>query len=183
MANFERFDPLPHVFFQREPEFFEIRPRNPFPQRVVERSNRREHSGRLKKETAESTTQIERLRAQFGIDPHRLLVLRLEVLDVNQRETLERLNVSVVEELKERRDGRTVYRLLVQFSDEQLLERFTAEYDRYAEETEAETALPYGMRRDLFDALDSVSTVTADERKGRRLQREGVPEAEPFYLT
>ena len=182
MANFERLESLPHVVLQREPELFEIRPRNAFPPRVVERSDRRQHAGRLKKETVASATKIERLRAQFGVDPHRLLVLRLEVLDVNQRETLERLNVSVVEELKEKREGRTVYRLLVQFSDEQSLATFTAEYDRYAEETETGTALPHGKRRDLFDALDSVSTVIVDERKGRRLQREGVPEKEPFYL-
>lgn len=182
MANFERLESLPHVVLQREPELFEIRPRNAFPPRVVERSNRPQHAGRLKKETAASATKIERLRAQFGVDPHRLLVLRLEVLDVSQRETLERLNVSVVEELKEKRDGRTVYRLLVQFSDEQSLATFTSEYDCYAEETETGTALPHGMRRDLFDALDSVSTVTADERRGRRLQREGVPKKEPFYL-
>ncbi len=43
-------------------------------------------------------------------------------------------------------------------------------------------AFPPARRRDFFDALESISFVTADERRGRRLQREGAPQQEPFYL-
>jgi hypothetical protein len=57
-----------------------------------------------------------------------------------------------------------------------------AESDQYARENTAPTALPYGRRRDFFDTLESVSTVSSDERRGRRLRREGIPTSPRFYL-
>ena len=136
----------------------------------------------MKDQTVASAEELARLRASFGLAPDRFLVLRLETLDSGQRETLERLNVAIVEEVEEVRDGTTVYRLLVQFPDRESLTTFTNEYDRYADETTETTALPPAMRRDLFDALESVTTVAAEERTGRRLQREGPPADDVFYL-
>ena len=182
MVNFERLEPLPHIVIQREPRQPLLRPRGRGGSRIQPRPNRREHAERMKDQTAASAGELARLRASFGVAPDRFLVLRLETLDGGQRETLERLHVAVVEELREERDNTTVHRLLVQFPDGESLTTFTTEYDRYADETRETTALPYGMRRDLFDALESVSTVTAEERTGRRLQREGPPTEEPFYL-
>jgi Subtilase family len=106
----------------------------------------------------------------------------MESLDVDQRETLERMNVNIVEEITERRDNRTLYRLLVQFPDDAALTAFMAESDQYARENTAPTALLYALRRDFFDTLESVSTVSPDERRGRRLQREGIPTSPRFYL-
>ena len=182
MVNFERTEPLPHIVIQREPQQGLIRPRGRGGSRIQPRSNRREHAERMKGQTAASAAELERLRASFGVAPDRFLVLRLETLDGEQRETLERLNIAVVEELKEERDGTTVHRMLVQFLDSESLTTFTTEYDRYADETSETTALPYAKRRNLFDALESVSTVTAVERTGRRLQREGPPSEALFYL-
>lgn len=182
MVNFERIEPLPHIVIQREPRQELIRPRGRGPSRIQPRSNRREHAERMKDQTAASAAELARLRASFGVAADRFLVLRLETLDGEQRETLERLNVAVVEELKEERDGTTLYRLLVQFSDNESLTEFATEYDRYADETTENTALPHAMRRNLFDALESVSTVTPEERTGRRLQREGPPTDALFYL-
>ena len=84
--------------------------------------------------------------------------------------------------MEEKRDGTTLQRLLVQFPDGESLDTFTTEYDRYADETDERTALAPAMRRDLFDALESVSTVTPEERTGGRLQREGPPSETTFYL-
>ena len=173
---------MPHIVFQREPENAVIRPRTPPLPRLTPRPNRRQHAKKMKEQTAASAAAVERLRKQFGVSPDRLLVLRLEVLDVNQRNSLERFNAVVVEELKEKRNGKTIHKLLVQFLDERSLAAFTTEYDRYAEETENATALPRGMRNNLFDSLESVSTVGVDERRGQRLVREGEPTQEPFYL-
>ena len=182
MVNFERIEPLPHVVIQREPQQALIRPRGRGGSRIQPRSNRREHAERMKDQTAASATELARLRASFGVSPDRFLVLRLETLNGGQLETIERFNASIVEELQEQLDGKMVYRLLVQFPDNRSLAAFTAEYDRYADETSETTALPYAMRRNLFDALESVSTVAPEERTGRRLQREGSPPQEPFYL-
>ncbi len=62
------------------------------------------------------------------------------------------------------------------------MQAFVSEYDQYGKENTNTTALPYGMRRDLFDSLESIMTVSADERQGRRLQREGIPSSSRFYL-
>ncbi len=182
MVNFELFEPLPHIVIQRDPPQASLRPRRGGGSRIQPRPNRREHAERMKDQTVASAQELARVRASFGVAPDRFLVLRLETLDGGQRETLERLNVAVVEELREERGNTTVHRLLVQFPDGESLTAFNTEYDRYADETRETTALPHGMRRDLFDALESVSTVTAEERTGRRLQREGPPAEEPFYL-
>ena len=182
MVNFERIEPLPHIVIQREPQQAEVRPRGRGGSRVKPRSNRRQHAEHMKGQTSVSVDELAGLRALFGVIPDRLLVLRLVTLDANQRETLERLNINVVEELEEKRDDRIVYRLLVQFPDDHSLATFRREYDHYAEETNTTTALPYGKRRDLLDALESVSTVTPEERTGRRLRRERQTTQELFYL-
>lgn len=182
MVNFERIEPLPHIAIQREPRQATVRPRGRGGSRIQPRPNRREHAERMKDQTAASAAELARLRASFGVAPDRFLVLRLETLDGGQRETLERLNVAVVEELTEDRDNTTVHKLLVQFPDRESLNTFTEEYDRYADETRETTALPHGIRSNLFDALDSVSTVAAEERTGRRLLREGPPAEDRFYL-
>ena len=182
MVNFERIEPLPHIVIQREPRQELIRPRRRGPSRIQPRANRREHAERMKDQTAASAAELAMLRASLGVAPDRFLVLRLETLDGEQRATLERLNVTVVEEVVEVGDDATVHRLLVQFPDNESLTTFTTEYDRYADETSETTALPPAMRRNLFDALGSVSTVTPEQRTGRRLQREGPPTEAPFYL-
>ena len=182
MVNFERIEPLPHIVIRREPQQASIRSRGRGGVRIQPRSNRREHSDRMKDQTATSTAELARLRASLGVAPDRFLVLRLESLGGAQRETLERLNVAVVEEVVDERDGATVHRLLVQFPDSESLNAFTVEYDLYADETSEAEVLPPGMRRDLFDAIESVSAVTPEERTGRRLQREGPPTEVSFYL-
>ncbi len=183
MFNFERMEPLPHVPVQREPEQERIRPprMNFFPS-VTPRVNRRSHAAQMRDQTVDSVAELTQIRTSLGLDPSNFLVLRLETLDVNQREALNRFGAQIVEELREYRDNKTVYRLLVQFPDEDSLNQFTSERDEYAEENADTTFLPPGVRRDLFDALDSVSTVTPDERTGNRLRHEGAPMQEPFYL-
>ena len=182
MVNFERIEPLPHIVIQREPRQELIRPRGRGSSGIQPRLNRREHAERMKEQTAASSAELAMLRASFGVAPDRFLVLCLETLDGGQREILERLKVAVVEELQEEREGTTVHRLLVQFPDSESMTTFTTEYDRYAEDNGETTALPYAMRRNLFDALESVSTVSALERTGRRLQREGPPTDPLFFL-
>ena len=182
MIRFERIERLPHLVLQREPERAEIRSRKNPGSRVKPRSNRREHAEKMREQARLSIAELAGIREKLGVDPNRLLVLRLEILDVNQRESLERLNVSIVEELKQVREGSPIYRLLVQFPDEQALSSFRTEHEHYTESVSERTALPHGMRRDLFDALDHISTITPEERTGSRLLREGIPEVEPFYL-
>ena len=76
----------------------------------------------MKDQTAVSAAELARLRESFGVAPDRFLVLRLETLDGGQRETLERMNITVVEELQgTARRQPQVHRLLVQFPDSESL--------------------------------------------------------------
>ncbi len=182
MVEFQRIEPLPHIEILREPEESSVRPR-PFPgPRPQPRSNRQQHSSRLRQETRAASDELGRLRASYGIDPGTLKVLRLDVLDVDQRQAMERLGIAIVEERRENQEGRQVYRVLGQFTDQDVLDSFVAESASYGESSPLTMLLPQGMRTAFFDSLESVSLVTADERRGRRLEREGVPQETTFYL-
>ena len=180
----ERIEPLQHIIFRREPEQNQFRRRRGYGQSISPRPDRRQHAERLKAQANTSSEALDNLRRAFGILPGRLMILRLETLEVNQREALERFGITIVEELQETTSDATLHRLLVQFPDEQSLNLFKDEYDHYASNTNntSNSTLPHGMRRNLFDSLDSVSTVTPEERLGRRLHREGVPTEESFFL-
>lgn len=182
MVNFNRIEPLPHLAFERESPEMLFRPRRPDPTGIQPRPNRRVHAQRLKDQTVVATSDLAQRRASSGVAPDKFLVLRLETIDAGHRDTLERLNVAIVEELREVRDGTTIHRLLVQFPDADSLSKFRNEFDEYADETPTATALPFGKRRDLFDVLESISSVSALERTGRRLKREGPPDEASFHL-
>jgi hypothetical protein len=88
MVSFERLELLPHLVIQREPDQREIRPRPGRGPTAQPRPDRKDHAEYMKQQTTVSAEQLSTLRALFGIIPGRLLVLRLESLDVNQIETL-----------------------------------------------------------------------------------------------
>ncbi|MDE2839234.1 MAG: S8 family peptidase [Chloroflexota bacterium] len=136
----------------------------------------------MEEQTAKSITELARIRSILRVDPDRLLVLRLETFDENQREALERLGASVLEELKDELEGRASFKLIVQFSDKQDLEKFRTEFRTYSDSKVEEVELPPKMREKLLDALNSVSTVKATERIGPRLLRFGKPNLEAFFL-
>ena len=182
MVELQRIEPLPHIEIQREPEERSVRPR-PFPgPRPQPRDNRKQHGSRLGRETTAASEELARLRLRYGVDPETLKVLRLDVLDVDQRQAMERLGIAIVEERRENQDGRQLYRVLGQFTNQSVLDAFVTESTNYGEGAIATTMLPPGIRTAFFDSLESVSLVTADERQGRRLQREGIPRETTFYL-
>ncbi len=96
MVSFERFEPLSHLEVQREPEQAEFRTHGR-PLGVQPRANRREHADRMKELTSSSAAELDRVRESIGVISRRLLVLRLETIDVNLRETLERFNATIVQ--------------------------------------------------------------------------------------
>ena len=182
MVEFQRIEPLPHIEIQREPEESVVRARS-FPgPRPQPRENRQQHSSRLRQETTAASAELGRLRSMYGVDPETLKVLRLDVFDVDQRQAMERLGIAIVEEQREYQNGRLLYRVLGQFTNQGVLDAFVAESTNYGGDSPVATMLPPGMRAAFFDSLESVSLVTADERGGRRLQREGIPDETTFYL-
>ena len=183
MVEFQRIEQLPHIEIQREPEESSVRARQPFPgPKPQPRVNRQQHSSSLRQATRAASDELSRLRASYGINPGTLKVLRLDVLDVDQRQAMERLGIAIVEERREKQDGRQLYRVLGQFTNQDVLDAFIAESANYGESSTVTTILPQGMRTAFFDSLESVSLVTADERRGRRLEREGIPQETTFFL-
>ena len=96
MVEFQRLEQLPHILIQREPAQPLYRPRPGRGAKVQPRLDRQQHADRIKEQTFASVEQISKLRAEFGVVPGRLLVLRLQTLDADQHDTLERMNVNIL---------------------------------------------------------------------------------------
>lgn len=170
--------PLNHIEILRESISKRVRGKNfPNAPRVQPRSNRVEHSSYLTKQTNSSITSINNIRADLGITPNALLVLEFKVLSVNQREILRRaFGVSIVEETEINDTNASNFRLLVQFPNSEVLKNFEIERQLYSEDSQTRFLLPYAQRRDLFDALETIRDISAEDRKGPRLKFHGIPE-------
>jgi hypothetical protein len=80
-----------------------------------------------------------------------------------------------------RRSKRTIFRLLVQFADQEAVQQFHAELVRYLGGPTSRGSLTAIQRSALFDALETIDPVGPEDRKGERLLSSGAPEGE-FYL-
>lgn len=175
---------LDHIEFQREPDREpERRRRQYFGQAPPRPRDRGSHGTQVSTETSGAVASIVSARQAVGVDPATLLVLEFDSINVDLRDHLEeRFHAWVVDEQRERADDQSRYRYIVQFRDRDALDRFQAEVGHYQSENQQTIVLPYGARRDFFDALQHVRTVSPDERRGKRLTTEGYPEIEDFYL-
>jgi hypothetical protein len=177
----ERLVQLPHLPIIREPSDAALRKKPGFGS-VAPRQDRAAHGRELRESTQQAIERVKKTRGDLGIDPSKLLVLRLTAFDQAQVEVLERLGISVVEETREKQDKRDLFRLVVQFGDEATLDRFQQEFRAYERSETLKTELPAAMRRDLFDAMESADDITARERTGALLAKLGPPEFEPFWI-
>jgi len=96
-----------------------------------------------------------------------------------QRAALEAMDISPISAREENVD---VARLLVQFPTLDALREFEAEARHYSADEQSLTALPPGIRRHFFDALDWVGGRRPEDRMGARLGHEGLPTADHFAL-
>lgn len=174
-----------HIEFVREPKwqpprrtkrnFGGLKP--PIPQ------SRSLHALGIIEDINQAVEEILEIRQKKGIYPSDLLVIEFNSINSDLRKIFEeRFQVWVVDEQKEKVDEQENYRFLVQFSDETSRQIFLEELQRYQAETDEVGTLPLGMRRDFFDALQGVRALSRQERIGSRLQEEGFPLADHFYL-
>ena len=68
--------------------------------------------------------------------------------------------------------------LLVQFPDANTVNQFQNDLELYRSGSPAQNVLPPGLRRNLFDALEEVTRLSSNDRRGNRLKEEGLPEGE-----
>ncbi|MFC5531013.1 S8 family peptidase [Cohnella yongneupensis] len=171
------FQPLSHIEIIREPVISPVRGRqNPNAPRIIPRGNRQAHGTLINQQTSDAITSINRHREQVGISPDSLVVLEFKVLSVNQRETLiTAFEISIVEEVFVKEDGVTNYRLLVQFPNSEILNRFVNERQLYEINSPQRGNLTHAQRRDLFDSLETIRKLDPADRMGERLNSEGIP--------
>ena len=241
-----------------------LKPKNP-PPPPRPRSDRDQHVEELDTESATVANTLRQSRQRQGIDPDRLLVLRMRFLDATQRELLAKLGLNILDEREERQPlvspifelqvefpnsaaaaairqwpnllsfgitgiqpelgpGGTIHstRMVLQFSDretakrccqpdrggipipfnvmgskkqpvltrketvtdlatiqfrdQQAMDRFFLELRASRNHDPEQHCLTSRERAILFDALESVTQIGPDQRRGGRLLREGIPE-------
>ncbi len=133
--------------------------------------------------TASSSDLPPELRAPAGDDakPEKnYRVLQVPDWDGDGLAKVQSAGVSVVSQLKDR--SLEVNCMLVQFPDRGRLNDLLAESQRYQQGSQQTTALPPGIRRDFFDAIDWIGCRSAGDRIGDRLSKEGYPTDAPFAL-
>ena len=175
---------LPHLDFGREPDREpERRRRRGFGSAPPAPADRRQRGEVLVEETNEALSVTQQIREAAGIDPARLLVLEFESINFDVRDVfLDRFQANVVDESEEVAEDQTRMRTVVQFPTIQLLQDFVRQIELYRDQTGVLELLPPGLRKNLFDGLQTVRRIAPEDRMGMQLKSQGLPETEPFYL-
>jgi hypothetical protein len=175
---------LPHIEFAREPD------------RVPERrqgagwgaprsrpASRGEHGATLALQFTEVGQQTVQTRQILGIAPDRLRVFELSSDLPSARDLIEeRLNAFIVDERTLVEEGSTVFRLTVQFEDNDAIQAFERELLSYRQESGVYDVLPPGRRNELFDSVRSIGNLSRSDRTGGRLKRHGWPAERVSYF-
>lgn len=188
MTETPRHEPLHHIGIEREPDIAPERRRRSGQGPGLPQRDRNSHGDEIRRDLEAAVTSIQGARQTAGISPDILLVVEFQSRDTRCRKVFEeRFNASVVDE----RAAQPVLgaatdidltQVLVQFPSNDEVSRLNAEADHYRLDTNRSTVLPPGLRRSFFDCLETIRTVAREERIGARLQADGWPSAEPFYI-
>ena len=188
MTEAPRHEPLHHIGIEREPDIAPERRRRPGQGPRLPQRNRSSHGDEIRSDLGAAVASIEAARQTAGISTDRLLVVEFQSRDTGCRKVFEeRFSASVVDEraVQQVPGSATdidLTQVLVQFPSHEELNRLNAEADQYRLDAHRSTVLPPGLRRSFFDGLETIRTVTREERIGARLQTDGFPNAELFYI-
>jgi hypothetical protein len=184
MTEEPRPEPLSHIGIQREPDIEPERRRRRGQSPSLPHRTRNIHGDDIKRNVGAAVTSIRAARQAAGIAPNRLLVVEFNSWDTSCRAVFEeRFGASVVNERIEHiTKGKDLTHVLVQFPSLEEVNLLGAEADQYRLDTNRTTDLPPGLRRGFFDGLETIRTVTREERIGARLQAEEFPNTRLFYI-
>ena len=174
----------PHLGLEREPSIEpERRRRSGRPPKPPER-DRSCHAGAIGIKFDATVSAITDTRQRLGIDPNRLLVVEFGSWDPACREVMEeRFDAFVVDErLVATSENTEITKILVQFPSLNTITLFKEQVARYGLEAAADSVLPRGVRHNFFDCLETVRTVSREERLGNRLRQEAFPDQGTFAL-
>lgn len=136
--------------------------------------NRDTHGKKLGEELYDTTSSIEFNRVQLGLDSENLIVLEI-ISDAMSRDILEnmlaRFNLYLVEETQviDHEDTNKA-KLLIQFKHKSNLSVFDRERELWQKDDPSPAVLTYAQRRDLFNCIDNIRSVSREDRIGPRLK-------------
>lgn len=188
MTEAQRHEPLNHLGIEREPDIAPERRRRPGQGPRLTQRNRNSHGDEIRRDLGAAVASIVAAREVADISPDRLLVVEFQSQDAGCRKVFEeRFSASVVDEramqpVQGSSSDIDLTQVLVQFPSHDEVNRLNAEADLYRLDSNQATILPPGLRRNFFDGLEAIRTVSREERIGARLQTDGFPNTEPFYI-
>lgn len=129
------------------------------------------HGKKLSEDITVACNSLKQSRAQLGIQTDKLLVLELSCVAlppelINQ--LVDNFELYLVDERKDYANGKST--LLFQFEDFKSIQRFNEERELWVNDSSEKKVLSYAKRRDLFNSIESIRGLTAEDRKGPRLR-------------
>ena len=132
---------------------------------------RTQHGQKLYTELAQASEAILSARRNAGIKTDSLMVLEIssDALSGDMLELLiSRFQLFLVEETPEVGTNRS--RLIVQFENQEAIDRFNTERALWEIDAPEDAILTYAKRRDLFSCIDAVRSMTCEDRIGPKLK-------------
>ncbi len=133
--------------------------------------NRSEHGKKLRNQLNDSLSQIVSKRKDMGIQSENLVVLEL-TSDALSPDLLEHMlrsfNMHLVEEIPISNSNNS--KLVVQFDTLNDIQVFNQERGLWEDDDENEAVLTYAKRRNIFNCIENIRTVTREDRIGVRLK-------------
>lgn len=137
--------------------------------------DRATHGKKLGEELSQTTEFIESKRVHLGIDSENLLVLEV-ISDAMSRDILENMLVKFNLFLVEETDiidpaNPNKSKLVIQFEDKAALNLFNQERELWQNDDPNDAILTYAQRRDLFNCIENIRSVSREDRIGPRLKK------------
>ncbi len=134
--------------------------------------DRKIHGAQLKTELSEAINSIKKSRMNAGIKSENLLVLEV-ISDAMSPTILENMlrkfNLYLVEEIDIINTNNT--KLVIQFENKDALNAFNYERKLWENDDENSSTLTYAQRRDLFNCIETIRSVSRQDRIGTRLRK------------
>ena len=161
-----------HIEIQKEDNIYSYKGKPfPFAPKPPIRDNAK-HGEKLKGQIFNTSNKILKNRKDRGINSENLIVLEVEseaiseeILQVMQ----DKFNIYLVEEtILDNEKNKS--RLVVQFDNKEDIDKFNKERQYWQEDNKEEQVLTCAKRRNLFNSIDNIRSVSREDRMGTRLK-------------
>lgn len=132
------------------------------------------HGKKLGEDLSGAMNCIESKRVECGLNSENMIVLEI-IGDAISRDIIENMlakfNVYMVEESQIMDTmNQNMSKILLQFADKSDILLFDAERNLWEKDDKQDAVLTYAQRRDLFNCIENIRTVSRDDRVGPRLK-------------